>query len=48
MNINLNFASGVHHLDTPPPPPPPATTTTTTTVAVESCSEGSGVNTCAY
>jgi len=45
MNIKLNFASGVHHLDTPPPPP---TTTATTTVAVESCSGGSGVNTCAY
>jgi hypothetical protein len=46
MNIKLNFASGVHHLDTPPPPPP--ATTATTTVAVESCSGGSGVNTCAY
>jgi hypothetical protein len=45
MNIKLNFASGVHHLDTPPPPP---ATTATTTVAVESCSGGSGVNTCAY
>jgi hypothetical protein len=45
MNIKLNFASGVHHLDTPPPPP---ATTVTTTVAVESCSGGSGVNTCAY
>jgi len=45
MNIKLNFALGVHHLDTPPPPP---ATTATTTVAVESCSGGSGVNTCAY
>jgi len=45
MNIKLNFAPGVHHLDTPPPPP---ATTATTTVAVESCSGGSGVNTCAY